>query len=512
MKYGTPIVSRRSRGNFEVAVVASTLLMVALWSTWLFQAVESTKAAIRPVEPLTFTLWAGPAIGAIIGLLFLRAVIDGRRIAPFTIPEATALYTLRSGQDAGRIMRSFARRQFLERAMLGLITGALVGLLVSLRLPGDTKMWALTLAGLFAAGSLAIQGLAVLASASRLTLPVAVGALSVGSCVSVLDLVSGSQLSPLTHVGRTMLAPLGVSRPSTVVLVLGAAALVGIIGTHTAGRVSLEATGRRSDLDAELRTALSLYDVRTAVLVSRRRRAETFRSTPRFRWSPRRSGTRGGLGRRWMASAARWPGRRLFRLMLLSVASAYIISLPPSPRLAWIPLCAAPLLWLLTLDAMEPLNQEVDRPGARGIAAPSSTRLIALHTVLGAIVITAVVAGGTVISLVLLHSNKGLGILALLIAPVIGIGAAVSGLLTASRRPVVLLAPHALLSPELAFAKAAWYLLRPIVVASIGLLPLAIYALGGSLVITTAATALSGAVLVGIAAIIVSMKLRTEPI
>ncbi len=146
------------------------------------------------------------------------------------------------------------------------------------------------------------------------------------------------------------------------------------------GRLRIEPLVRRGQLVSQLRFAATAQDLRTVVLLRRQLRAEALRSTP---WGERHRPTRplpitpgrpaasatstatGPSGRavwrRGVASLRRLPLPRLARIATLAVAAGAFASLTVSSS----PLFGLGLLatlFLVGLEVIEPLAQEVDRP------------------------------------------------------------------------------------------------------------------------------------------------------
>ena len=143
-----------------------------------------------------------------------------------------------------------------------------------------------------------------------------------------------------------------------VVVALAAAAVV------LAGRLRVEPLVRRGDLVSQLRFAVTMQDLRTVVLLRRQLRGEQPRgpavgpARPPAR-RPRRR--RGGVAARLAGVCVRYPVSRLVRMAALSIAAgvaAVAVLRGTTPAIVGIGLA----LYLLGLDAVEPLSQEIDHP------------------------------------------------------------------------------------------------------------------------------------------------------
>jgi hypothetical protein len=164
-----------------------------------------------------------------------------------------------------------------------------------------------------------------------------------------------------------------------IVVAVGAAALaVGV-----AGRLRLEPLARRGELVSQLRFAATVQDLRTVVILRRQLRAEALRARP-WGWrapggqaparadglvpgsvDPARPGGRSPASsivwRRGLRSLRRLPAARLTRIALLAaiggVGAALTVS--SSPLFSLLLLGAA---FLVGMESLEPLSQEIDRP------------------------------------------------------------------------------------------------------------------------------------------------------
>ncbi len=151
------------------------------------------------------------------------------------------------------------------------------------------------------------------------------------------------------------------------------------VALSLAGRLRLEPLERRGQLVSQLRFAATVQDIRTVVLLRRQLRAESVRSRPWIRVGSRRraatstrpasrpsagSGTNVGPGlvwRRGLIALSRLPLSRLIRLVMLgSVAGASASLIVTSSFLFAIPFIGG--LFLIGLESIEPLAQEIDRP------------------------------------------------------------------------------------------------------------------------------------------------------
>ncbi|MGB3736133.1 MAG: hypothetical protein WA964_14340 [Ilumatobacter sp.] len=171
------------------------------------------------------------------------------------------------------------------------------------------------------------------------------------------------------------------------VLALAVVAALVVAALLLGGRLRLEPLERRGQLVSQLRFAATVQDIRTVVQLRRQLRAETMRARPWLGFgfgrpdgttaapSPRGALTRGRpqrgepssgvlagfVWKRGLIAIARLSVSRLLRISgLAAVAGACASWAVTSSPLLLIPMVAA--AFLLGLESIEPLAQEVDRP------------------------------------------------------------------------------------------------------------------------------------------------------
>lgn len=171
-------------------------------------------------------------------------------------------------------------------------------------------------------------------------------------------------------------------RPIDFVAIVAAAVAAGV-AVAVAGRLRLEPLARRGELVSQLRFAATVQDLRTVVILRRQLRAEALRAKPWGRQAQGRQaqgraaalvpgpvdtarhGDRSAapsiVWRRGLRSLRRLPAARLTRIALLAaiggVGAALTVS--SSPLFSLLLLGAA---FLVGMESLEPLSQEIDRP------------------------------------------------------------------------------------------------------------------------------------------------------
>ena len=182
--------------------------------------------------------------------------------------------------------------------------------------------------------------------------------------VQVLDVLNADQhLSPINALsGMVVNGPLnwelaGVQTDHVLAAVI--CVLLAISGVLLASRLSIESLARRSSLVSQLKFAVTLQDIRTVVLLRRQLSQEHMRPTPWFKWKPRRR--LHVVVNRGIRSIAHFPARRLGRIVILSVAAALALVYTFDGTTPLV-VVAGMLCFIIGLDVIEPLSQEVDQP------------------------------------------------------------------------------------------------------------------------------------------------------
>lgn len=172
----------------------------------------------------------------------------------------------------------------------------------------------------------------------------------------------------------------GERQPGTDMVAIALVATLVLAALALGGRLRLEPLERRGQLVSQLRFAATVQDIRTVVLLRRQLRAETVRARSRFdRFTPSRRTTHsavsrarpqtgstagrapGFVWRRGATAIGRLPTSRLLRIAgLAAVAGASASLAVTGSPLLLIPMVGAG--FLLGLESIEPLAQEIDRP------------------------------------------------------------------------------------------------------------------------------------------------------
>ena len=338
---------------YHAYLAAIVALVIVVWSSSLLPDREVTAAGVSRALEL------GPVmIGAVVAFAFSLGARAGSQGGPLALEQADVAYVLLAPVDRGAALLPSVLRHLRTTLFASGVVGAVIGQLALRRLPGDPAAWVGcgALAG-FLAGA-AYSGAALTASGHRWSRKTALLIGLVALAPTAVDLVAGGAISPWTILGRVGTWPLRWD--PLALLLIGILLVLPVLGIYASGGTSLEAARRRAGLQAQLRFAATLYDVRTIIILRRLLSQEGSRVRPwvRLRVS---SGRRFPVWRRDRHAFLRWPAVRLLRLCGLGVIAAFACVG------AWrgiepLIIVAGGALYLAGLDAVEPLAQEVDHP------------------------------------------------------------------------------------------------------------------------------------------------------
>lgn len=394
---------RRRLGDLEWFDIAYRVYLAALGGgllvAWLSDLV--TDEAVEPAA-LADVVERGPAV---IGLAAAAALALGLRSGsdggPVSIEAADVRYLLAAPVPRGVVLRRPVAQRMRALAFSGAVVGAMAGQLASRRLPGSAPAWAASVGAAGAVVGVAFVAVATVTHALHTSRSMATG---------LAVLVVGWQVIAATDVmafgpgdGVGSLALWGMrSEPLDLVSV---AVVVGIAAAALVlcARLTVEALATRADLVSQLRFAVTVQDLRTVVLLRRQLRGERPRPRPLLR-VPRWGGDAGpdssstaAVVRRGGQGVARYPTARLARMAALAVgagaaAAATVAGTTPAV------LAMALALYVLGLDAIEPLSQEIDRPDRTDALPVERGALFGRHLIVAAITLVpfALIAAATV--------------------------------------------------------------------------------------------------------------------
>jgi hypothetical protein len=246
------------------------------------------------------------------------------------------------------------------------------------------------------------------------------------------------------------------------------APLVGIIvliaGIGMLQQTSLDALARRSSLVAQLRFAVTMQDIRTVILLRRQLNQEQTRgvpwvSVPRWITHP--------IPRRGIASVARFPATRLVRMTafaaMVGVFQAMVVR-GTTPALVG----TALMLFVLGLEVMEPLSQEVDQPDRTDSLPIERGELLVRHLVAPAIALIPFAAVAAASAVAVLGTTRAIAPAAILALPTVlaGVAGGVVSIVRDAPDPTKGTA-QAFVPPEMAGISSAMRVGLPILVSAL---------------------------------------------
>jgi hypothetical protein len=356
--------TRRRLGDVEWFEAAYRVYLVALvgggLALWASELVGDTPLTNAQADEVAAR---GPAVlGAVLVLALVLGLRSGSQGGPLALEPADVVHVMTAPIPVRVALLRPAVQRVRSAAFAGAAVGAVGGQLAGRRLPGTALAWCgsgllfgLTVGVTWAAAALVAHGARLAlrwSTAVGLTLVVWQAAAITGDLPGPADRAGSLAMwGWRQHVGD-------VVAPLVAIALTGA----GIALLH---RTSLEALVRRSGLVAQLRFAVTMQDLRTVVLLRRQLAHERTRQQPwfaRFRrdrpWRPSRLGI---VWRRDWQGLLRTPSGRLLRMVTFAIGAglcqaAVVHGTTPAV------IGTTVLLFLLGLELLEPLSQEVDQP------------------------------------------------------------------------------------------------------------------------------------------------------
>lgn len=396
----------RRLGDVEWFDIAYRVYLFALLGVTAVVVASDAIAGIVPDDvELAEILRHGPGIAGIaVAVAVAAGLRNGADGGPVAIEAADGRHLLLApvGRRAALVVPTAQRLRAVAFALA--LPTAIGAQLVAREIAGSRAAWAGAGAMFGAVVGAAYVALAVLANGVRLP-PVVASA--IGWILVVWQSTSawatwrgwsadeaGGVLSsgPFDLAGSLLFW--GVRRRGVDVAVLVVVALLVGASLRWCGRLRHEALVRRAGLVSQLRFAATVQDIRTVVVLRRQLRAETLRSRP---WGRRRADRRGAHGAtapdgstvssdrpagrargrpeaptgalpdrglvvaRSVASLRRLPATRILRMLGLAVLGGISASLTITAS-AFFAVGVLLVVFVLGLEVVEPLAQEIDRP------------------------------------------------------------------------------------------------------------------------------------------------------
>ncbi|MCU1366858.1 MAG: hypothetical protein JWN39_2497 [Ilumatobacteraceae bacterium] len=444
---------------YRVYLVAIGFGGTALWAS---SFIKDSKVDAKAVADIYHY---GPAVlGMLAVAAFAGGLRSGSRGGPLAIEEADVRHVLLSPVDRRKALLRPAFQRARSSASLGILVGALAGQLAGHRLPGSDAAWVFSGAAFGLGIAMLFVGAALVAHA--FTFPrwaaSAVGALLiVWETFSIVKHIAG----PGNTYGS--LALWGMRQRWFDLAGPAVSAVLVVIGLSLLRRTSLDALARRSGLVAQLRFAVTMQDLRTVVLLRRQLSQENTRSRPWIRL--RRNGGSAVVWRRGWHSLLRFPVSRMLRMALLAVGAAACQVAAFKGTTAMFLLSGA-LLFLLGMEALEPLSQEIDQPDRMASLPHKRGDLLVRHLIVPAVALVPFAAIGVVTAVLLDRSSGTLPVAAILALPTVWMGAAGAAVSIVKDAPDLgsVSAEQTMLPPEMSGLTTILRTLLPLIVSVIG--------------------------------------------
>lgn len=374
-------------------------------SAILFLSGLSTDTPLTTQQMANLSANTPHAVGLIAAVVVFIGLRSGANGGPIAVEEPEVRHVLLAPLDHAAVLRHPAIQRLRTFAFAGAIAGGTANQLLGRRVPQagtSLVMFALwgALAGalmgmLFIIAALIVHGLGfarwiATAIATALTGWQVVVTFNNSHVAGPFDTIGSISLWWLRH---SYIDIVGVA--AIVILTAFAIAL--------AGRLSLEALSRRSSLVSQMKFAVTLQDIRTVVLLRRQLSQEHMRVKPWVKIP--RVLRRDVVVGRGFRSMAHFPIRRVIRMLLLTITgAAALVSAWRGTTPAIV--VAGLMFFIVGLDAVEPLSQEVDQPDRTDALPHDRGLLMVKHLLVPALFMFPFLVAGVVVAYIAEpHSN-----------------------------------------------------------------------------------------------------------
>ena len=482
---------RHRLGDIEWFDAAYRVYLVALFGggtvLWISSSISDTTVSDQSVADIARN---GPAlIGLITALTFLAALRSGAQGGPLALEAPDVAYVMLSPVDRTRALLRPVTQRARSAASLAATFGAIVGQLAGRRLPGTPIAWAASGAAFGITTALLWAGTALIAHAIRLPLWIATS-LGLAGVAWQSAALAWHVPGPANLYGSLAMwgwrqHPLDLAAPLLAVIVI-------VIGVSLLQQTSLDALARRSSLVAQLRFAVTMQDLRTVILLRRQLNQEQTRGTPWLavpRWITH------PIPRRGIASVARFPLTRLVRMTAFAAMAGVFQAMVlrgTTPAL----IGTALMLFVLGLEVMEPLSQEVDQPDRTDSLPIERGELLVRHLLAPAVALVpfAVIAAASAVAV--LGTSRAIAPAAILALPTVLAGAAggVVSIVRDAPDPTKGATAQAFVPPEMAGISSAMRVGLPILVSALAASTVLLVRHAEQLGTSTVGAALRGAI------------------
>jgi hypothetical protein len=479
---------------FDVAYRVYLFALVGL--TGVVLASDAIDGVVGDGIKTSDLLARGPSVvGLIVVLAFGLGLRSGADGGPVAIEVADIRHVLLSPINRRRALLRPVGQRIRSVTFSFAMATAVLGQFVAREVEGSRAAWA-------AAGALfgAVTGAvfvtsAVIAHVIRLprwaaTAIAAVGLAWQGAAAWINW--NGPSNSPLRFGPANLdgsLAFWGIRQQGIDVVAIAVTLAAIALSLALCGGLRIEPLARRGSLVTQLRFAATVQDLRTVVMLRRQLRAETLRSTPwggssRTPISERRGShgsIRSMIWRRGFRSLRRLPASRLARIASLAIVGGVCASLTASSSLLFL-LGTLAALFLLGMEAIEPLSQEIDRPDITDGLPIERGRLFAYHLVAPAALLVVAAVLGAAAASILEPSHAAAAFAIALPATLAGAIGPVAGAVLDAPTPIAVAdtnimgtprdTEQSFVPPEFAGFSNAFSTFLPIVLTSLGLVPI----------------------------------------
>ena len=395
-------------GNIEWFDAAYRAYLVGIFGggslLWISSSIQDETVGAASAADVA--AHAPSILGLLVAFVLLAGLRGGAQGGPVALEAADVMHVMLAPVDRRRALLRPALQRVRGSIFTGATAGAIVGQLAGRRLPGTLLAWAgggalfgASVAMLWAGAALLAHTLITRSSRVPRWTATAIGFAVVAwqSAAVYFSFRDGSLqiLGPVDAFGS--LGLWGWRQHATDLIATGVGLMAVIAGLLLLSRISLEALARRSALVAQLRFAVTMQDLRTVILLRRQLNQEHARRNP---WlhvrrstepasSPVKPATKSkaanrsraltrAVHRRGWHGLLRFPATRLVRLSALAVGfgvlqAAVIRGTTPAV------LGSALVAFVIGLEVMEPLSQEVDQPDRTDSFPVDRGELLARH-------------------------------------------------------------------------------------------------------------------------------------
>jgi hypothetical protein len=408
----------------------------------------------------------GPAVLGMVAMLAaalgLRSGSDG---GPLSIEAADVRHLLLAPIERRSVLTRPLVQRLRSAAFTASIVGGIGGVLAAQRLPGSAAAW--TASGALAAAvvGLLFVAVATITHALRASRPLATGlaiVLVAWQAVAIFGDIPG----PGDRFGD--LALWGYDQRPDDLVAVGVTLALAVVACLLVGRLRVEPLARRGDLVSQLRFAVTMQDLRTVVLLRRQLRNERPRRRPWLGLQPAGGSPRGAIWRRSWRGIARTPAGRLGRMAGLAGAiglAAVAVVRGTTPAFV----AMGVLLFLIGLEAVEPLSQEIDQPGLTdGLPIARGWLHVNLLVASAGLLVPFAAIGAGVVAAIEPDAASAAFTLAFPVA-LLGMGGAVVSTVRDAPNPIV--AESAFVPPEFAGFGNAMRVVVPVAISTLAALP-----------------------------------------